>query len=298
MKRLRRVLFVCLALLGFLLAWSVAEPYVIGQETTVATVPNLPESLEGQRVALVADFQVGMWLGNTWTVQRIVDRLVTEKPAAVLIAGDFIYHPKEDSSEEITRAAELVKPLVDAGIPTYAVLGNHDYRMPTAKDPKDAALAEQLSAALEAAGVRVLQNEAVSLPSQANAAEPLYIVGLGSHVAGEDDPEAALAQLPGGVPRLLLMHHPDSFALLPAGSAPAAFAGHTHGGQLRLPFTPEWSWMTYSEEDAVHADGWVENYGEAGNNLYINRGIGFSVVPLRLNCTPELTLITLSSGAA
>ena len=214
----------------------------------------------------------------------------------MLIAGDFVYHPEEGSSKESVKAADLVKPLVDAGIPTYAVLGNHDYRMPTKKDPKDAALAAEVQAALEGVGVRVLQNEAVPLVLAGEDVEtPLYLVGIDSHVAAEDNAEAALAQLPEGAPRLALMHHPNSFLLFPAGSAPVAFSGHTHGGQLRLPFTPQWSWMSFSEDDAVHADGWAEAYGEAGNNLYVNRGIGFSVVPLRLNAPPELTLVTLTA---
>ena len=121
-------------------------------------------------------------------------------------------------------------------------------------------------------------------------------MGVGAHVPREDDPQAALAELPGGAPRLVMMHHQESFKAFPADSAPLAVAGHTHGGQFRVPFTPSWPWMSYTREDEVHADGWVQNYGEPGNRLYINRGIGFSVLPLRLNCPPELTLFTLAPG--
>ena len=294
MNALRWTLLTLLALVTFLFLWSVAEPYFMDQREVSATLPNLPEPWEGQRVAVIADFQVGMWLGNTWTVRRIVKQLVQEPPAAVLIAGDFVYHSKEGRSE-IGKAADLLEPLVEAGIPTYAVLGNHDYQMPTAKVPKDAGLAAEVSAALEAAGVEVLQNEAA--PLALGDAEPLYVIGVGSHIANEDEPAAALAQVPEDAPRLAVMHHPASFLKFPANTMPLAFAAHTHGGQFRVPFMPEWSWMTFTEEDAVHADGWTDDFGEAGNRLYINRGIGFSVAPLRLNAPPELTLITLGGGA-
>ena len=292
MKVLLRVSLAILTALVLIFSWALIEPYTIDQKEITATLPNLPESWAEKRVALLADFQVGMWLGNTWTAARIVNRLIEAQPAAVLIAGDFVYHPKGDASAEISKAVNLVKPLVEAGIPTYAVLGNHDYQMPTAKAPKDEALAQKVVSALTAAGVEVLQNEAIPLRLSGDA-QPLYIAGLGSYIADESNPQAALAQVPADAPRLWLMHHPSSFLPLPAGSAPLALSAHTHGGQFRLPFTPEWSWMTFSEEDTVHADGWADNFGAANNQIYINRGIGFSVAPLRLNAPPELTLITL-----
>ncbi len=297
---MKRFLFVLFALVGLLLVWGVAEPYFIDEQTHEVQLPNLPASLEGRQVAVIADLQVGMWLANTWTVQRVVARLVEAKPAAVLIAGDFVYHVGS-SSPTITKAVSLVAPLVAAGIPTYAVLGNHDYAMPTSEAPKNTALADAVQGALEDAGVTVLQNEAAPLPTQTKTqtdeSPPLYIVGVGAHVAAEDRPEAALAGVPANAPRIVLMHHPESFKAFPADTAPLAVSGHTHGGQFRLPFTPSWTWMSYTREDEVHADGFIQNYGEAGNRLYINRGIGFSVVPLRLNAPPELTLFTLRTGA-
>ena len=54
-----------------------------------------------------------------------------------------------------------------------------------------------------------------------------------------------------------------------------------------------WFLLTYDEEELVHVAGWIEDFGKPGNNLYINRGIGFSRVPLRINAPPELTLFKL-----
>lgn len=287
------------ALIGLVLVWGLLEPYFIDEVSLEVALPDLPETWEGRRVAVLADLQVGMWWDNTSTVARMVSRLVKTPPAAVLIAGDFIYHPdaEGDGSAEIAEAVTLLRPLTEANIPTYAVLGNHDYAMPTEKAKKDEAVAGVLRRALERAGIQVLQNEAVPLADPVGSrADPLYLVGIGPHVASEDRVQAALGGLPQTAPRLALMHHPESFKAFPESAAPFAVAGHTHGGQFRIPFTPARTWMSYAREDEVHADGWIQGYGNPSNNLYVNRGIGFSVVPLRLNCPPELTLFTLIRG--
>ena len=148
---------------------------------------------------------------------------------------------------------------------------------------------------LDRLGIRLLHNESAAIVPPGGGPE-LYVVGVASHWARHDDVAKALAGVPTGAPRVVLMHHPDSFEDLPAGSAPLAVAGHTHGGQIRLPGTPEWSWIGFMREDEVHADGWIPDYGAAGNRLYVNRGIGFSLVPVRINAPPEVTVFTLTRG--
>lgn len=297
-----------------LLFWGVAiEPRLIDVKEETAAIPDLPAAWEGKRVALIADLQVGMWLDNTDTIRRVVERLVGERPAAVLIAGDFVYNPTEDEHgeverddlsgfrEEINEVVQILRPLTQAGLQTYAVLGNHDYGMMKPNYAKNELLARHVRQSLEAAGVRVLDNEAAALTlpgarthsAGEDAGATLYVVGVGSHFAHNDNPSLALAQVPEGAARLVMMHNPDSFAAFSAGTAPLAMAGHTHGGQIRLPFTPDWSWMNLVSEDEINADGWIDGYGQPGNRLYVNRGIGFSIVPVRVNCRPELTLFTL-----
>ena len=210
------ILLGLVALLLALLLWGLIEPYFIDVQEKEGYIPGLPQRWEGQRVALIADYQVGMWLHNTPTVRRIVRKIVKERPACVLIAGDFIY----DTRTAIPEAVQLTKPLTDAGLPTYAVFGNHDYAQPTKDDQPDRQLAEDLRKALEDIGVRVLRNEVVTLPldtptGASDANEPLYLVGIGAHTPGEDEPALALAQLPEDAPRFVLMHHPTSFAAFP-----------------------------------------------------------------------------------
>jgi uncharacterized protein len=293
MKPIKYFLLGLLGLIGAILIYGLIEPYFIDIEAEIAPIPGLTAAWEGRQIAAIADWQVGMWLDNTPTIRRIVAQLIQQRPAAVLIAGDFIYNAGDDPTSEINTAIELVRPLPAAGIPTYAVLGNHDYGMKHKDGNPDVAQAAKLTESLEAAGVQVLENEAVALTNQET---PLYLVGIGSHWANNDKPAVALAKVPDKVPRFVMMHHPESFEAFPANTAPVAVAGHTHGGQIRLPFTPEWSWLTFVREDKVHVDGWIEGYGSPGNRLYVNRGIGFSIVPIRINCPPEVTLFTLRRG--
>lgn len=297
------------SLVLLLLVWAAGiEPRLVAENAHTAGIPRLPSSWEGKRIVLIADLQVGMWLDNTDTIQRIVDRIIEIRPAAALIAGDFVYNPTNDEADDLEReeflefkdsidqVMNLLRPLSRAGIRTYAVLGNHDYGMPTAEYAKNELLARSVHDGLQNIGIRVLDNDAVAITSDGkgqNEGDALYLIGIGPRVAGRDHPQVALASVPRDAPRIALMHHPDSFADFPEGSAPLALAGHTHGGQIRIPFTPHWSWMRLLSNDQVHADGWIEGFGKAGNRLYVNRGIGFSVVPMRLNCLPELTIFTL-----
>ncbi len=313
-KYIKYTAFVLAGALLLLLLWGVfIEPRLVDYKQETAVVPDLPKEWEGKRVALIADLQIGMWFGNEDTVKKIVNRIIEERPAAVLLAGDFVYKPTDDDQPkdveqedvrnfmpEVNGAVELLRPLINAGIPTFAVLGNHDYGMNYQDSVKNLRLAQAVRENLETAGVKVLDNASFALaPNAANpnqivsAAANLYIVGIGSSWAGNAKQEAALAQVPEGAARVIFMHEPDSFAAFPGGVAPVALAGHTHGGQVRIPFTDDWSWMSLATADKVHTDGWIDNFGQAGNRLYVNRGIGFSSFPVRINCRPELTFFTL-----
>ncbi len=223
-KWLRWSLLAGFAAFFLLLVWGVGiEPRLIVEEHEVAVIPGLPEAWEGRRVALIADPQVGIFLSNTDTIRRIVSRIVELRPAAVFIAGDFIYHPLADEPEdvredferdefsaealdELREVVDLLRPLQAHGIPTYAVLGNHDYGLKSVTVSPLPWLAARVRQELESIGVRVLQNEAIKLPQPDAAASDelndLWLVGFGPHLPNQDFTRAAFAQVPDAAPRV------------------------------------------------------------------------------------------------
>lgn len=294
MRLIKGILIQLGGILLLLLVWGMLiEPRLLDIEQEAAAIPHLPRNWEGRQIALLADWQVGMWLANTGTMRAATERVVRLRPAAVLLAGDFIYRAGPNPTGEIQRVVEILRPLTAAGIPIYAVLGNHDYGLNQRSDPLDRRMAAQVASGLEGIGIRVLTNRVATLADPAGG-PPLYLAGIGSTWAGDADPVRAVASVPAGAPRIVFMHNPHAFPRLPAGAAPLAIAGHTHGGQIRLPGRPHWSWISMVRDEHVVADGWISAaYGQPGNRLYVNRGLGFSTVPIRINCRPELTVFTL-----
>ena len=308
-RPLKRVLYGAAAAVATIAVWGVViEPRLIDEVHEVVVLPDLPAEWDGRTIGVIADLQLGMWLANRDTIRRIVERLVAARPAAVLIAGDFIYFASEEDREDAVKelrsqdladsishaseAASLVQPLAAAGIPTFAVLGNHDYAMMWPTSVPRQRIAAEVVASLERVGIRVLDNQAVAV----GKGSPLYVVGVGPHLPGADRPAAAVATVPPGAARIVFMHNPASFAALPAHTAPLAVAGHTHGGQIRLPFLPHWSWLSLTSDRRIPADGWAHDLGQPANRLYVNRGIGFSTLPVRINCRPEVTIFTLRTA--
>lgn len=150
----------------------------------------MPAELAGAEVAVFSDLQVGMRLANSGMIRRIVAEAVAAGPDAVVIAGDFVYGRSPDIVVQIDTVIELLAPLLDSGIPTFAVLGNHDYA---------AGAVPPLVDALERLGVVVERNESARLPIKPNE-PPLYVVGIDAHRPGMSRPAAALQAVPQEAP--------------------------------------------------------------------------------------------------
>ncbi|MDN5747053.1 MAG: metallophosphoesterase [Pseudonocardia sp.] len=286
MKRVaKRVGLALLAAFGLLVVYGLfVEPrLILDEERVQVSLPGLPA--EGATVAVFGDLQIGMWFANEGMVEQVVATVVEERPDAALLTGDFVLSRDPDPATQIDRVVELLAPLLDSGIHTFAVLGNHDHEVRAA---------DQVASALSARGVQVLRNEAALVPG----AGGLHVVGIGALRAGLADVDAALAQVPDGAPRVVLMHNPAVFPTLPANSAPLAVAGHTHCGQIVIPGLPAWSYLELTAAERVVTDGFadVPTYGAAGNRLYVNCGVGFSLVPMRIGAPPEVTFVELSAA--
>ena len=218
-------------------------------------------------------------------IRRAIRMGLAGAPDLVCITGDFITHELRQRAAY----AEVLRELSQRA-PTYACLGNHDGgRWAGHRGASLDSVAMQ--AFLAEAGIVCLLNQAARVRV---AGQDVVLVGLGDLWAGELDPVQAFGAAPdGGTPRLILCHNPDAKAQLEAYRWDVLLCGHTHGGQLRLPllgtpFAPV--------QDQRHVSGL---YRWSGRWLYVSAGVG-NLHGLRLNCPPEVALLTLCGdpGAA
>ncbi|MDD4062145.1 MAG: metallophosphoesterase, partial [Kiritimatiellae bacterium] len=158
-----------------------------------------------------------------------------------------------------------------------SVLGNHDYWTD----------APRVAASLESAGIPLLTNKHVLLRRDGDV---LCIAGVNDVWSTNPPPDAAaaLAGVPQDVPRIVLCHNPDYAEVAPRDvRIDLMLSGHTHGGQVRLPFVGP---LILPIQHRKYAEGLVQG---PTCPVFISRGLGMVGVPMRLNCKPELPLITL-----
>ncbi len=238
------------------------------RETTVM-LPDWPADARPVTVALLSDLHVGSLSMDAARLTRIVAQVNALHPDLVVLAGDFIAgHTLVDAD-----AAPQLTPLAGLTVPlgTVAVLGNHDYWTDPAR----------VAATLRRAGVTLLANKAVKRG-------PLVIGGIDDEPTGHDrmdDTVAAMRGLSGA--KLLLGHSPDSAPGMPADIA-LMLAGHTHCGQIVLPFAG--AIHTASRYGRRYACGVVR---EGARTVVIGAGLGTSVLPLRFGAPPDLWLVRL-----
>ena len=271
MKRLR--LLVWATLLG-LTGWSFGiEPGWLQQrQLTLAAADWAGTPLT---IAVAADLHVGAPHAGLPMLKKVVDQLNASRPDLILLPGDFVIQ-NVLGGEPVTPAAiaaELVRLKAPLGV--FATLGNHDWWHD----------GEQVRHALTAAGITVLENAAVPLPSPTG---PLWLVGIGDDMTGHAQPEKAFAGVPPAARLIVMMHDPANAPALPARTL-VAFAGHTHGGQVRLPFYG--ALLTPGRAPRQHAYGWL---ADVPAPTFVTSGIGTSILPIRFNCPPETVVLRLS----
>lgn len=213
-------------------------------------------------IALLSDLHLN---GKDREADEMLAILSRESPDLILIAGDLT---SLDGNDEIYAA--LLRRL-SAPLGVWMVPGNWDYWLPIA----------DLAGLCERTQVRLLVNAAAEL------APGIWLAGVDDAVAGAPDARRALEAVPSDAWVMGLVHCPAGFDDI-AGRCAVAFAGHTHGGQVRLPGLPP-LWLPSGSEDRVA--GWYERNG---SRLYVSRGLGAKTLPVRLFCRPEVALFTLS----
>lgn len=222
--------------------------------------------------------------------QHALDQLQPLAADLVVFTGDFI-----DGREGIAVAADVCRRL-RGRLGTYAVLGNHDYQSyrlwqllrglaPQALRGTRRTDTGELIAALGDANVTVLCNASRRL--RANGA-PFWVIGVDDTYSGRMDFAAALGDVEGPGLRLLLAHSPDAMEGDHPHGLDLVLAGHTHGGQIRLPGLG--AMTTGTRLRLPRAAGVMALNGTV---LHVSAGVGASLVPLRLFCPPEVSLLTL-----
>jgi predicted MPP superfamily phosphohydrolase len=240
-------------------------------------IRNLPAPFHGYRIIQVSDIHLDEYT-EPFFLERIVHHVNSLAPDLVLFTGDFITRGAFSfitGSHAVNRCAEILTTLT---VPLrYAILGNHDV---TFNGPV-------VAHALATHGTPVLINQYV--PIERTGAR-LWLCGVEDPGTSHPDLDLSIPAKPDG-PVVLMAHEPDyadDVVAHPRGPlVDLMLAGHSHGGQIRLPFLGPLILPPMGEK---YPEGY---YRFDRLQLYVNRGIGTVGLPLRLNCPPEITVITL-----
>jgi uncharacterized protein len=233
-----------------------------------------PQALAGLRVALISDLHAGAPHVHEARLEGLAAAVNASAPDLVLLLGDFV-DPKVRGGSPIAPEAVADRlGALRARLGVFAVLGNHDWLHG----------GERVAAALRAAGIRVLENEAV-------AVGPLWLAGVADARMRTPDVEGALAAVPPAAPVLLMSHDPDLFPHIPDRVA-LTVSGHTHGGQVAVPVLRRRAIPSRFGER--YARGHVE---EGGRHLYVTAGYGTSGWPVRLLAPSEVVVLRLTPAS-
>lgn len=238
-------------------------------------VPGLPPALEGLRIAAITD--VHLYHGLHKAARRTMHLIAEEQPDLVVLDGDLC--------ESVAQLKPLSTFLVHCRgrLGTFVTMGNWERQVGIRP--------RQLGEVSSKAGADFLFNESRVITRDGAR---LTILGLDDPVLGSPDPAAGLRQAATDGPVIWLFHGPGYADQLPPGlpRPTLMIAGHTHGGQIRIPGLPP----VLPSGSGRFLAGWYRG-GKLPGPLYVSRGIGTTDIRARLNCPPELPVFTLRASA-
>ena len=255
----------------------------------VIEVNGLPDSFEGYRIAVFADFHLGNWNRKFRVMEPIVSLINSTNADIIIFAGDLInnFNQETEGWEPYFRQLKSKNGM-------YAVLGNHDYGDYTNWDTEEEKIInlEKTKQNIRNLGFNLLLNEHTEL---IKGSDTITLVGVENFGSGHFDDYSDLKMaLQGTLPerkKMLITHDPNHWNAEVAGIRPdifLSFSGHTHAGQIgysrgRIHLSP--ASLIYPEWDGL--------YARKNQFLYVNRGIGYVGIPIRIGVPPEITLIIL-----
>lgn len=236
---------------------------------TSVPVSGLAPPLAGLRIALLTDFHHSETVPRS-LVEASVQMALAEKPDLIVLGGDYVTYGSGPDRRYVGPVAEALGVLT-APHGVFAILGNHD-------DDKD------MPAALKARGIAVLRDARTRLTING---EPLDIAGIRYWTRRAAEIEQVIRGAHSNL--ILLAHTPSRLPEATALSIPLVLSGHTHGGQIVLPGLGA---VAAREFPVVAGIGRREN-----TTIFVSRGVGTVYVPMRLNCPPEVAILTLEPVA-
>jgi len=235
------------------------------------SVTDLPSAFDGYHIAFLTDTHVASFMRRAF-YRECVEQVNGKNVDLILLGGDLVTWKRH-----IPLMRELLVAPLEARDGIYAVLGNHDYW----------ADADGIIAALTSCGVRYLVNRSVTLR---RGSDEIDLLGVDELYRGRPDVEEAFRSVDGSRPTLAVSHHPDIIRHLRERRVDLLVCGHTHGGQIRLPYFG--AIVVPSKHESRYAAGFVR---EGNVLMYISRGLG-AIPPIRILCRPEMAVFILRRG--
>lgn len=232
--------------------------------------------VKGMTIAVITDLHAGAAYIDDAKIDRIVAMTNEARPDIVLLTGDYVTENGPFSHHVAVEKILAHLTQLHAPMGVYSVLGNHDHYE---GGPRIARL-------FRAAGIPDLENAALPLHGRHG---DFYLVGIGDYHSGQSHPPRVFRYLPADARALCFTHSPDSLPILPRNCA-LTLAGHTHGGQIRLPFLGRPAVALASMYGQRYAIGTVR---EDGKTMFVSPGIGTSLIPVRFGVPPEISFLTV-----
>jgi len=271
---MKRRTFLRLAAYG--LATTLAGSYSVFVERNIVlvnryTIPlkDLPPSFHGFTIAHLTDLHLGFLVSPAF-IERVVAKTNALRPDAIVCTGDYVH--KKEAKKEIEQVWPLLTTL-QARYGVFSVLGNHDHWADT----------ERSLYWLERSG----QNLRHQCKVITKGKERIVLGGAGDYWQDQLKIDQAFASSDEHDCRILLAHNPDSVDTHFKTPISLVLSGHTHGGQVVLPFVGP---PLLPVNNKKYSSGLIRT---DKTQLFISRGIGWTIYPVRFNCYPEIALLEL-----
>jgi hypothetical protein len=258
---------------GLIGRFAHAQPHVVRRYNL--TLPGWPRFSRQMRIAFLSDFHVGAHTGDVGRLAIIGKEAAAHAPDLVLFGGDYMNMQLIGRGRVPPQAIAGVLSQIARGRGCFAILGNHDYIYGKL----------EVTAALRDMGIAVLDHGRQPFTYQGHSID---VIGVPDAHVQWPEAKGLLPGLSRDKPAIVLTHDPAWFAEVPAGPF-LTLAGHTHGGQIKLPGIGVLSNASRAPMRWTH--GLVV---EDGRHMIVTAGLGTSVLPLRVGVPPEFVIIDVS----